>query len=79
MAFLEAAKERRASVGPRRRPPLGSPDEELLLATIDAAADDKLTCFAIRLALSGHVGIPRENEPDFLTEADEVFAAPQKK
>ena len=47
--------------------------EELLLATIDATSDDKLTRFAIRLALSGHVGIPRENEPDFLTEADAVF------
>jgi ParB family chromosome partitioning protein len=53
--------------------------EEVLLATIDATADDRLTHFAIRLALSGHVGIPRENELDFLTEAELVFASPQKK
>ncbi len=52
--------------------------EEVLLAAIDATADDKLTRFAIRLALSGHVGIPRENEPDFLTEADAVFAPARK-
>ena len=50
--------------------------EEVLLAIIDATADDKLTRFAIRLALSGHVSIPRENEPDFLSEADAVFAPP---
>ena len=53
--------------------------EELLLATIDATADEKLTAFALRLALSGHVGIPRENEFDFLTEAEAAFAAPQPK
>jgi len=53
--------------------------EEVLLATIDATEDDKLTRFAIRLALSGHVGIPRENEFDFLAEADAVFAPPRKK
>ncbi len=52
--------------------------EEVLLATIDATADDKLTRFAIRLALSGHVGIPRENESDFLSEADAVFAPARK-
>jgi len=55
--------------------------EELLLATIDATADERLTVFALRLALSGHVGIPSENEFDFLTEAEAVFAPlkPQKK
>ncbi len=52
--------------------------EEVLLATIDATGDDKLTRFAIRLALFGHVGIPRENELDFLTEADAVFAPLRK-
>ena len=51
--------------------------EEVLLATLDATADDKLTRFAIRLALSGHVGIPRENEFDFLSEAEAVFTRPQ--
>ena len=53
--------------------------EELLLATIDATADEKLPAFALRLALSGHVGIPRENEFDFLTEAEAAFAPPQPK
>ena len=52
--------------------------EEVLLATIAATADDKLSRFAVRLALSGHVGTPRENELDFLAEADAVFTPPQK-
>jgi ParB family chromosome partitioning protein len=51
--------------------------EEVLLSTIDATADDKLTRFALRLALAGHVGIPREGEFDFLTEAESVFVPPQ--
>ena len=51
--------------------------EELLLATIDSTADDKLTRFALRLALSGHVGIPGEHEFDFLAEAEIVFPSPQ--
>ena len=53
--------------------------EEVLLSTIDNTADDRLTRFALRLALSGHVGIPRESELDFLTEAEAVFAPPQPK
>lgn len=55
-----------------------SPDE-VSLATIDATADNKLSHFAVRLALGGHVGIPRENEFDFLTEAEAVFTPPQTK
>ena len=53
--------------------------EEVLLSTIDNTTDDKLTRFALRLALSGHVGIPRESEFDFLTEAGAVFAPPRPK
>jgi len=53
--------------------------EEVLLSTIDATADDKLTRFALRLALAGHVGIPREGEFDFLTEAESVFTPPLPK
>ena len=53
--------------------------EEVLLSTIDATADDKLTRFALRLALAGHVGIPREGEFDFLTEAEVAFVPPQPK
>ncbi|CAN5537484.1 hypothetical protein BH10ACI4_BH10ACI4_23870 [soil metagenome] len=50
--------------------------EEVLLSTINATADDQLTRFALRLALAGHVGIPREGELDFLAEAESVFAPP---
>ena len=53
--------------------------EEILLASIDATEDDRLTRFAIRLALSGHVGIPREDEFDFLAEAEAVFTPSQDK
>jgi len=53
--------------------------EEVLLSVIDGTADGKLTAFALRLALSGHRGIPREDEPDFLAEAEAVFAQPLKK
>ncbi len=34
--------------------------EEVLLSTVDATGDDKLTHFALRLAFAGHVSIPRE-------------------
>ena len=51
--------------------------EEVLLSAIDNTADDGLTHFALCLALSGHVGIPHENEFDFLSEAEAVFAPPQ--
>ena len=53
--------------------------EEVLLSVIDGTADGKLTAFALRLALSGHRGIPRDGEPDFLAEAQSVFATRQKK
>ena len=49
----------------------------MLLATIAATADNKLSHFAVRLALSGHVDIPREDEPDILGEADAVFTPMQ--
>ncbi len=51
--------------------------EEVLLTAIEGTADDKLTSFAVRLALAGHRGIPRENEPDFLTEAAAAFLTPK--
>ena len=49
-------------------------DEEIVLAALDRTADEKLTGFALRIVLSDHVGIPHENQPDFLTEAAQVFA-----
>jgi hypothetical protein len=36
--------------------------EEVLLSAIDGLQDDKPTGFALRLALMGHVAIPREGE-----------------
>jgi ParB family transcriptional regulator, chromosome partitioning protein len=54
-------------------------DEEIVLAALDNTAEDKLTRFALRLALTDHVGIPRENEPDPLSEAEAAFAPPQPK
>lgn len=50
--------------------------EEVLLSAIDSTENGKLPKFAIQLALSDHVGIPHENEIDFLTEAEAVFAPP---
>jgi len=53
--------------------------EKVLLAAIDALGDEKLTGFALRLALTSHVAIPRESEVDFLAEAEAVFLQPQPK
>ena len=52
------------------------PAEEIVLSAIDEAADDQLTRFALRLVLTGHLGIPREGETDFLAEAATAFAPP---
>jgi ParB family chromosome partitioning protein len=53
--------------------------EEILASALAEVPDEKLTSFALRLALTGYVAIPRENEFDFLTEADAVFAPPKPK
>jgi ParB family chromosome partitioning protein len=53
--------------------------EEILLSAIDGLTDDKLTGFALRLALTGYVSSPREGELDFLTEAEAIFVPPQPK
>ena len=54
-------------------------DEEIVLAALDNTADDKLTSFALRLALTDYVGIPPEGEPDPLSEAEAAFAPPPPK
>ena len=54
-------------------------DEEIVLAALDNTADDKLTGFALRVALTDPLSIPSENEPDLLSEAEAVFAPPQPK
>jgi len=51
--------------------------EEVLLAAIDSLGDEKLTGFALRLALTSHVAIPREGEVDFLAEAEATFLQSQ--
>jgi len=53
--------------------------EEILLSTLDTLADNKLTGFALRLALTGHLYLPREGDHDFLTEAEIAFALPKPK
>jgi ParB family chromosome partitioning protein len=50
--------------------------EDVLLSTIDTLTEEGLTGFAIRLALAGHRGSPREGEFDFLAEAETVFSPP---
>ncbi len=47
--------------------------EEILAAALSETPDEKLTSFALRLALTGYVEIPRESEFDFLAEAEAAF------
>jgi len=54
-------------------------DEEVVLAALDGTADEKLNSLALRLVLSNHIGMPRENEPDLLTEAEEAFVPKKPK
>ncbi len=53
--------------------------EEVLALTLNSLPDEKLTSFALRLALTGHTDIPRESDFDFLAEAERVFAPVQPK
>jgi ParB family transcriptional regulator, chromosome partitioning protein len=53
--------------------------EEVLASTIASLPDDKLTGFALRLVLTGHTAVPREDEFDFLAEAEAAFIPPQSK
>jgi ParB family chromosome partitioning protein len=47
--------------------------EEILASALSETPDEKLTSFALRLALTGYVAIPRESKFDFLTEAEAAF------
>ena len=51
--------------------------EEVLSSTIATLPDNELTAFALRLVLTGHTDFPRENDIDFLTQAEAVFVVPQ--
>jgi ParB family chromosome partitioning protein len=50
--------------------------EEILAAALSETPDEKLTSFALRLALTGYVTIPRENDLDYLAEAEALFVPP---
>ncbi len=50
--------------------------EEILAVALAEVPDEKLTSFALRLALTGYVDIPRESDCDFLTEAESAFVLP---
>jgi ParB family chromosome partitioning protein len=54
-------------------------EHELVLSALDTTADEKLTSFALRLALTDHLGLPRDTDPDLLSEAETLFAPPQVK
>ena len=54
-------------------------DDELVLAALDSTADEKLTGLALRIVLTDHIVIPNENQPDLLTEAEQVFAPKKPK
>lgn len=49
-------------------------DDEIVLAALSTTADEKLTGFALRIVLSDHISIPRDNEADLLAEAEKVLA-----
>ncbi len=53
--------------------------EEVLLSVIDGLDDEKLPGFALRLALTGHVDVPRDGEIDHLTEAEKLLVPVQPK
>ena len=53
--------------------------EEILTATVNGLADDKLIGFALRLVLTGNVSIPREGEADLLSEAETAFIPTKSK
>ena len=54
-------------------------EQEIVLAALGNTADEKLTSFAPRLALTDHLGLPRDTDPDLLSEAEALFAPPQAK
>jgi len=53
--------------------------EEILALALAETPDEKLTSFALRLALTGYIDIPREGELDFLAEAQATFTPPKPK
>ncbi|MGA7159117.1 MAG: hypothetical protein WBY53_19885 [Acidobacteriaceae bacterium] len=48
--------------------------EEILASALTETPDERLTSFALRIALTGYVAIPHEGGFDFLAEAQAAFA-----
>ena len=53
--------------------------EEVLSCILATLPDERLTEFALRLVLTGHTEIPRENDIDFLAQAETAFVLQQMK
>ena len=51
--------------------------EEVLSSIIATLPDEKLTGFALRLVLTGHTDVQRENDFDYLTQAEAAFVPPR--
>ena len=56
---------------------VGRDAAEVLTKALDAAADARLTGFALRLVFAGYVSIPNNHEIDYLTLADAAFTSPE--
>lgn len=54
-------------------------DDEVVLAALASAKDENLVGIALRIVLTDHVGIPRQDSPDWLTDAEQVFAPKKSK
>ena len=50
------------------------PEDEVLLPALGSTSDEKLNGLALRIVLTDQVGIPHENQPDLLSEAEALFA-----
>jgi ParB family chromosome partitioning protein len=50
--------------------------DEVLVSILTSLPDEKLTDFALRLALTGHTDIPRESDFNFLAEAGVAVVLP---
>ena len=49
------------------------------MAALDGTKDEKLTGLALRIVLLDHIGLPQDNQPDLLTEAEEGLAPKKPK
>jgi ParB family chromosome partitioning protein len=51
--------------------------DEILAVALTQTPDEKLTGFALRIVLTGSIAIPREDEFDFLAQAEAAFPLPK--